>query len=138
MYDTWAAAQHGALTRRGASFPATDAELVDDYTGITLATDPAGRVTGFAAWHRGRGYGDGSVLEVADLVALTPDAHRALARALGSFASVIPQTEIATSGEDVLCTFISARDWTTSGAESTCWPCSTCPERWPPGTTAGR
>ena len=50
VYDRWAAAQHGPLTRRGASFPQTAEELFADLTGLTLAVDADGEVLGYAAW----------------------------------------------------------------------------------------
>ena len=58
VYDAWAAAQNGPLTRRGPSFP-TDAQgFIDAFTGVTLAVDDAGEVVGFASWERGQGCGD--------------------------------------------------------------------------------
>ena len=53
VYDTWAAAQNGPLTRRGPSFPATPRISSTTFTGVTLAVDEAGRVVGFAAGDRG-------------------------------------------------------------------------------------
>ena len=69
VYDTWAAAQNGPLTRRGVSFPTTDAELLDDFDGITVAEDGDGRVVGYASWDRGQHYDERGTLEVSDLLA---------------------------------------------------------------------
>ena len=76
VYDTWAAAQNGPLTRRGPSFPADARTFIDAFTGVTLAIDEAGDVVGFASWQRGQGSGDSSSLEVSDLLALSGDAYR--------------------------------------------------------------
>src|SRR6478736_10172617 len=54
VYDTWAAAQNGPLTRRGPAFPADAKAFIDAFTGVTLAVDDAGEVIGFASWHRGQ------------------------------------------------------------------------------------
>lgn len=101
LYDTWAAAQNGPLTRRGPSFPATDDELVAAFTGVTLAVDEADEPVGYCLWNRGRGYGAEARIDVADLIATTADGYRALWRMLGSFASVAPYVHVATSGADV-------------------------------------
>ena len=111
VYDAWAAAQNGPLTRRGPSFP-TDAEgFIDAFTGVTLAVDEAGEVVGFASWERGRGYGDSSTLEVADLLALNADAYRALWRVLGSFGSVVGRVRLSTSGDDVARLSLPSPHW---------------------------
>ncbi|GAA2137345.1 hypothetical protein GCM10009844_04310 [Nocardioides koreensis] len=99
-YDAWAAVQVGPLTRRTAAFPATDAELLADVTGITLAEDADGRPVGYAMWNRGRGYDSSASIDVEDLVALSPDAARALWRVLGSFASVTGSVRVRSSGSD--------------------------------------
>ncbi len=100
MYDTWARAQTGPLTRRTAPFTATDAELSESFTGITVAEDADGQPVGYAMWNRNRGP-DGSTLDVEDLIALTPDAARALWRMLGTFASITETVRLKTSGNDV-------------------------------------
>ncbi len=111
VYDAWAAAQNGPLTRRGPSFP-TDAEgFIDAFTGVTLAVDDAGEVVGFASWERGRGFGDSSTLEVSDLLALSADAYRALWRVLGSFGSVVGQVRVCTSGDDVARLSLPSPHW---------------------------
>jgi len=100
-YDAWAAAQNGPLTRRTAGFPATDAQLLESSTAISLAEDVDGRLVGYARWNRGRGYDSSAAIEVEDLVTLTPDGARALWRVLGSFAPVTGSVRVRTSGSDV-------------------------------------
>src|SRR3954447_5039837 len=97
VYDAWAAAQNGPLTRRGPAFPADARAFIDAYTGVTLAVDVAGEVIGFASWRRGEGNGDSATLEVVDLLALSGDAYGALWRVLGSFGSVVGQVRLCTS-----------------------------------------
>lgn len=111
IYDTWGAAQNGPLTRRGPAFTATAEEYLASFTGVTLAVDGDGATVGFASWDRGQGYGDQAVLHVWDLMALTADGHRALLRALGSFATVTPQTTIRTSGADIVSLLLPSGGW---------------------------
>src|SRR3954453_2444253 len=66
VYDTWARAQTGPLTRRTAPFTATDAELSESVTGITVAEAADGQPVGYAMWNRTRGP-NGSALDVEDL-----------------------------------------------------------------------
>lgn len=117
VYDTWAAAQNGPLTRRGTSFPATDADLLDDFDGITVVEDGDGRVVGYASWDRGQHYDERGTLEVSDLLALSADGYRALLRALGSFAAVTPTTKIDTSGDDLARLFLPGRSWQTARSD---------------------
>ncbi len=117
MYDTWATAQNGPLTRRGVSFPTTDAELLADFDGITVAEDGDGRVVGYASWDRGQHYDERGTLEVSDLLAVSADGYRALLRTLGSFSSVAPRTKIDTSGDDLIRQFLPGRDWETVSSD---------------------
>jgi predicted acetyltransferase len=117
VYDTWARAQNGALTRRGPSFPDTDTELLADFDGITVAEDAEGRVVGFASWDRGRHYDERGTLEVSDLLALSADGYRALLRTLGSFSSVAPQTKIDSSGDDIIRQFLPGKAWETASSD---------------------
>lgn len=110
-YDAWAATQDGPLTRRGPSFPPDDAELLSDLTGITLAEDTAGRTVGYASWRRGRGWDSSAVLDVQDLVALTPDAARALWRVIGSFEAVTGSVRVRTSGNDAARLVLPFPEW---------------------------
>ena len=111
VYDAWAAAQNGPLTRRGPAFPADARAFIDAFTGVTLAVDHAGDVVGFASWWRGRGSGDSSTLEVFDLIALSGDAYGALWRVLGSFGSVVGQVRLCTSGHDVARLWLPSAHW---------------------------
>jgi predicted acetyltransferase len=110
LYDAWAALQNGPLTRRTVAFPATDAQLLESFTGITLAED-AGRPVGYALWDRGRGFGSSAAIEVEELIALTPDAARALWRMLGTFASVTGSVRVRTSGSDASRLVLPFVDW---------------------------
>ncbi len=111
VYDAWAAAQNGPLTRRGPSFPASAEELVAEFTGITLAVDEDGEVVGYASWRRGPGYDASATIEVSDLLALTADGYRALWRVLGSFAAVTGQVRLSTSGDEVARLVLPAGTW---------------------------
>ncbi|NUR06180.1 MAG: GNAT family N-acetyltransferase [Nocardioidaceae bacterium] len=114
VYDAWASAQNGPLTRRGPSFPDSAGELLAAYSGITVAVDAAGGVHGYASWSRGPGYGTESLLEVSDLVSTRHDAAAVLLRTLGSFASVTPTTRLRTSGGpvgDVVRLHLPSADW---------------------------
>ncbi len=111
VYDAWAAAQNGPLTRRGPAFPADARAFIDAFTGVTLAVDHAGDVIGFASWRRGQGSGDSSTLEVFDLLALSGDAYGALWRVLGSFGSVVGQVRLCTSGHDVARLWLPSAHW---------------------------
>ena len=111
VYDTWAAAQNGPLTRRGPAFPADAKAYIDAFTGVTLAVDDAGDVIGFASWRRGQGSGDHATLEVSDLLALSGDAYRALWHVLGSFGTVVGQVRLHTSGHDVARLSLPSAHW---------------------------
>ena len=111
VYDTWAAAQNGPLTRRGPAFPADAKAFIDAFTGVTLAVDDAGEVVGFASWHRGQETGDSATLEVVDLLALRGDAYGALWHVLGSFGSVVGQVRLCTSGHDVARLSLPSAHW---------------------------
>ncbi len=104
VYSTWASAQNGPLTRAEAPFVMEPDDMVGpdaDYTGVSLAvTGGSGdeRLVGFVSWSRGSGTDRETAIEVDDLVALTPDAARALWRLLGSFSAVVGEVRLATSG----------------------------------------
>jgi predicted acetyltransferase len=112
LYDTWASGLDGPLTRRGVSFPATDAELMGAFTGITLAEDHAGDLLGYASWVRGSSAPGGPDLFVVDLVATRVEAYAALLRTLGSFASVAASVRVRTSGDDLVRLLLPTADWT--------------------------
>jgi predicted acetyltransferase len=117
LYDTWAAAQNGPLTRRGISFPAEDSEMVDDFDAITVALDDTDQIVGYASWDRGQHYDERGTLSVSDLLALSADGYRALMRTLGSYSSVTPTTKIDTSGDDVARLFLPGRHWETLASD---------------------
>ena len=100
VYAAWSSAQNGPLTRTGVSFSADAASYLKNFTGVTLAVQDD-EVVGYASWNRGSGYDADAILEVSDLIALTPDATRALWRMIGSFASVTAKVHLDTSGRDV-------------------------------------
>lgn len=112
VYDAWARAQNGPLTRRGPAFG--DPDQVFQTHAITLALDPAGETVGYAAWKHTGGYYGGGLLEVDDLVATTLDGYRLLLGALGSSAAVAPTTELLSSGSsglDLLRLVVPGRSW---------------------------
>lgn len=110
VYDIWAAAQNGPLSRRGVSFPTTDQELIKEFTGITIA-ESAGRVVGYASWQRGSSWGADAVLGVSDLLATSADGYRALLADLGSFGGILGQLAISTSGLDLVRHLLPTSDW---------------------------
>ncbi len=111
VYDTWAMAQNGPLTRRGASFTASAEDFLDSFTGVTVVVDAAGTVCGYVSWERGQGYGEHATIEVSDLLATTSEGYRALIAVIGSFSSVTARTRIETSGDDLIRLFLPALDW---------------------------
>lgn len=101
VYSTWAAGQNGPLTREEKPFVAEPDEMFGpeaEYTGVSLAVGAEDDVLGFVSWTRGSGHDGSGAIEVDDLVALTPDAARALWRVLGSFATVVGSVRLSTSG----------------------------------------
>lgn len=111
LYDAWASGLDGPLTRRGVSFPATDAELVGSVTGLTLAEDADGGLLGYASWTRGPGHGVQPEVDVADLLAVRSDAYAALLRAVGSFSSVANTVRLRTTGADLPRLLLPSVDW---------------------------
>ncbi|MBB2894239.1 GNAT family N-acetyltransferase [Flexivirga oryzae] len=95
LYAEWAAERLGPLTRTGPGEPHLCADYVADPASATLAVDDGGRIVGSVRWTRGTGYDpESSVIEVQDLIGLTPDATRALWRFLGSFGSVSGRVDV--------------------------------------------
>lgn len=111
VYDAWASAQNGPLTRRGTSFPAGAQEFVDSFTGVTLAVDGDDRVVGYASWARGEGWGPTGTLTVSDLMATTAEAYRALWRVIGSFSTVVGTVRLRTSGTDAARLALPGSGW---------------------------
>jgi predicted acetyltransferase len=141
VYDAWAIAQNGPLSRRGVSFPATAEDFLNSFTGVTIALDPADRICGFASWNRGQGYGEQAVMSVADLLATTPEGYRALLATVGSFASVTGLTKIDTSGDDLVRLFLPQLPWQVVSSSPYMLKILDIPSavglrRYPPGLTA--
>jgi predicted acetyltransferase len=111
VYDAWAIAQNGPLSRRGISFTATAEEFLTGFTGVTVAVDDTGTICGYASWNRGEGYGEQAVISVTDLLATSADGYRALLAMVGSFASVTAITKIDTSGDDLARMFLPTLQW---------------------------
>jgi len=111
VYQRWACAQNGPLTRTGPSFAGTADDFIDAYTGVTLAVDDTDQVLGFASWERGSGHDSTAKIEVGDLIASTPEATRALLRVLGSFATVTGYVRVDTSGFDLAVLELPGRPW---------------------------
>ena len=111
VYERWASAQNGPLSRRGVSFPGSDEEVLGEVTAVSVAVDDQQDVVGYVSWHRGQGYDESAAVAVEDLLALTPDAYLALLRLLGSFTSVAPNTRIDTSGEDPVRLLLPTGAW---------------------------
>ena len=104
LYAEWAAERLGPLTRNGPAEPMFSADYVADPEAVTLATDDTGRVVGSVRWTRGTGYDPAtSVIDVDDLIGMTPDATRALWRFLGTFSSVSGRIRVELpAGDDAL------------------------------------
>ncbi|WP_277211622.1 GNAT family N-acetyltransferase [Isoptericola croceus] len=101
VYRTWATGQNGPLTREEKPFAVDHDEMFgpgSPYTGVSLAVGPDGEALGFASWTRRSGHDGAGAIEVDDLVALAPDAARALWRVIGSFATVAGSVRVSTSG----------------------------------------
>ncbi|QDP97857.1 GNAT family N-acetyltransferase [Microlunatus elymi] len=118
LYDGWAAAHNGPLSRRGPSFPTTDEELITAFTGITVAvrdtgnSAPAsGEVIGYASWQRGSDWGADAVIKISDLIATAADGYRALLADFGTFAGLLGQLSLDTSGLDVVRYLLPSSDW---------------------------
>lgn len=112
VYDTWAAAQNGPLTRRGHRFEVDPAGYLHDSTGVSLAEAEDGRLLGFVSWRRGEGYGDRAAIEVDDLLATDPRAYAALWRSLAGWSSVAPTVRLTASEPDVARLWLPSAAWT--------------------------
>lgn len=98
VHAAWAAGQNGPVSRAEEPFWTPPEQYVEDYSGVTLAVEDD-TVVGFASWIRGTGDTPATtVMEVDDLIALTPEAARALWRTLGTFSTVVGTARVATSG----------------------------------------
>ncbi|WP_018155060.1 GNAT family N-acetyltransferase [Demetria terragena] len=116
LYSEWAQAHNGPLTRDGASFPVSDADLLDAFQAITIAYDEDGTAAGYALWDRADGYDSGGILKIHDLVALSDHAMRQLLSMFGTFAPVAPRTLLDTSQPDLAQIVLTGDDWTVQRA----------------------
>ena len=107
VYDRWAAAQNGPLTRRG-----PHQRPFDGHDTVTLALDAEGEPVGYAAWGRTDGYqGGAATLTVHELIALRGPAAAALWRMFGGFASIAATVRLRTSGADPARLALPAAPW---------------------------
>ena len=111
VYDSWARQQNGPLSREGVSFTATAEDFISSFTGVTVAVEADGTICGFVSWSRGHGFGEGGSIKVADLLATSADAYRALLSVIGSFASITALVKIDTSGDDLGRLFLPSIQW---------------------------
>jgi predicted acetyltransferase len=111
VYDAWAAAQNGPLTRRGTSFPADPAQFISDFTAVTVAVDPEDRVLGYTSWDRGQGWGPTATVTISDLLATSAEAYRALWRVIGSFSTIVGHVRLLTSGADAARLALPGSGW---------------------------
>ncbi|MFC6705339.1 GNAT family N-acetyltransferase [Flexivirga alba] len=104
LYAAWAAERLGPLTRIRPSAPILSADYLGSPAAVTLAIDQSGKLVGSVRWTRGTGYDpETSVIEVEDLIGLTPDASRAMWRFLGTFDSVSSRVNVELpSGDESL------------------------------------
>jgi predicted acetyltransferase len=93
LYRGIARARNGMLSRDEERFEVADDELPHGVDAITVVLAD-GAVAGYCTWRRGRGYGEGAVLTVSDLLAATPNAARALISVLSSWHTVVPVVRI--------------------------------------------
>lgn len=105
VYDRWAAAQNGPLTRRGPQWRPFDGRDT-----VTLALDAEGEPVGYAAWGRTDGY-HSATLTVHELIALSGPAVAALWRMFGGFASIAGTVRLRTSGADPARLALPAAPW---------------------------
>jgi predicted acetyltransferase len=91
LYERVARPREGLLTRCGAAFP--EQGWPKGIDGITLVLDGE-TLVGYASWMRGTGYRADAVLEVPDLLAVTPAAARELLSMLAGWRSVTPTVRL--------------------------------------------
>lgn len=104
LYATWAAERLGPLTRVRPTAPILSAGYIASPAAVTLAISNSGEVVGSVRWTRGAGYDPTtSIIEVEDLIGITPDATRALWRFLATFDSVSGRVNVELpTGDDCL------------------------------------
>lgn len=112
VYQQWASAQNGPLSRTGPNFTDTADAFVAEFTGVSVAVDDDDRVVGFASWERGQGYDKTTGrIDVSDLIALTPAATRSLLKVVGSFTSVTAHVRVDSSGYDLGALELPGKPW---------------------------
>lgn len=111
LYDDWALRHNGPLVREGHHFRATDRELLDSYTGITIAEDAEGPC-GFASWDRSSGHHADSYIAISDLVAVRSRAATALLAMFASNDPVLGFVKLDTSLPDPVQLALPANQWT--------------------------
>lgn len=94
VHERAVSGRNGPVSRSGPLFTEPPTLRHD---GVTVA-ERDGVICGYASWDRGRGYGEGAELRVADVEADDVDALRSLLSMLASFASVTPTTVVTSSG----------------------------------------
>ncbi|HVE24107.1 MAG TPA: GNAT family N-acetyltransferase [Sporichthya sp.] len=99
LYRGWAADGAGMLGRTGPCFEDTASEFLAGHDGWSLAEGPDG-IEGYANWDRVGGYDHEGVLQVPDLVAVTPRALTALLAMLATWRSVAPTLQLRLRPDD--------------------------------------
>ena len=91
VYDEVARHGNGLLTRRGGLFKdPVDEQLPGWVDAVTIALDDDDAPIGYVSYQRGAGYDDAAVITVRDILALRPDAARALLGLLAGWGTVAP------------------------------------------------
>ena len=114
-YTTWARQRYGPLTRTGPALADTDEELLGGQDALTVATDSAGTVLGYACWNRGTL--SERTLTVTELVAHTPDAYRALWRMCGALAMKVDRVLLHAPAGDLARSFLPTKHWQVGAQE---------------------
>jgi predicted acetyltransferase len=109
VYEDWASAQNGPLTRSEVRHGSQAPEAPG--TGTSLAVDDRERVAGYCRWVRCGGYGSEGSIDVREMIAVTLDGYRALWRMLATFAPVAPVLRLTTSGHDAALMALPSTCW---------------------------
>lgn len=97
LYVRVASAHNGMLSREEDRTRYTPGELPSDIDGLTLV-EHDGDLVGYCTWSRGEGRPVASTLTVQEVLAVTPDAARALVTMLGSWDTVTPTLRLRLLG----------------------------------------
>jgi predicted acetyltransferase len=84
LYREAAGQSTGLLDRPGPARP------LAEYHGVTVAVDPEGTITGYAAWNRASGYDAGGTVTVDELIGADAAAVSSLLWTVGGWGSVAP------------------------------------------------